>query len=62
MKGLMMATVTKWVKECPMGCGEADCDHLYECPECGASELAGETHDTSCVMGGAEQQENDDDN
>lgn len=52
-----MVTVTKYFDHCPYsdsGCisgqDPSDCDHCYECPECGASELAGEEHDEDCSL------------
>jgi hypothetical protein len=55
----MPRTVTKYSARCPYtpdgdeqcalsDAAASDCDHCYECPECGASELAGEDHDDEC--------------
>lgn len=43
-EGAMPLTV-----ECHMACGAAGCDHLFECPYCGANPNAREQHDEGCT-------------
>lgn len=53
---MQKTAATKYTEDCPLGSmcpdhgteSEKNCDHCFECPDCGASDLCHEDHDTDC--------------